>query len=151
MEEVIVQVADGIFHDMADWVLTEEMREAENGGQQREQLVANTMIAGGEWAQRVQTLQVGAAEIENSGDKAEVPVRELQQNVGNEADRERLEDCRDIQGRFGSVSPRGTAECRSLRSSALLSDMLNLDSVAVTTVVLFHSPKGAGSPGVVQP
>ena len=51
---------------------------------------------------------------------------------------------------FGNISPRGTSDFRPRRGSATLSDTLNLDSVADTSVALLLSPKGDEHADVAQ-
>ena len=59
-------------------------------------------------------------------------------------------DLRDIQERFGSLSPRGTSEFKAQRDSASIFGTLHLDSVAETTVALLHSSPGDGPLGAAQ-
>ena len=44
VEEAIEKVVNSIMHDMADWVMAEEVREVESLDQQRERQVAHNMI-----------------------------------------------------------------------------------------------------------
>ena len=106
----------------------------------------------GTGGQQMHSLPIAAAAVEDNGDAARVTVRDLheQQQPGIGVGMDLIVDLRDIQERFGSISPHGTSKFKPLRGSASLSNTLHLDSVADTTVALLHSSKGEGHLGVAQ-